>query len=402
MDLTFYVGSNGAGKSFKLNQIFKTNENSLYVNEEGQPTFSLNKPKVKIDLKNETYHFQNDLKRGSDHLNIESEQINEEFLPLLQNILELQSKNDLIKSTKSKGQEKFGNLLNIFTEFNFNNLEYICLDEPENFLDEDYIKEIARLILELAKIGLKVRVATHSVRILTECNATIEQICILDRTKEYKTNNEEIRQLMKSTRDEILAYSHKNYNLGENILAKLNACDNPQFFQVIVSQTIENEEFYKCLFNKTIVLVEGASEIVALKTIKTRFENSTEFFSPHGKVYMPFFVKLLNLLGKEVIVLIDTDKQDYKLPWILTEHFKKEQEKNKLNLIIHEPDFEDFYGIPWEEIIQSIGAKPGKRLTGEFKPIVAMIFFEDSSNQQRLYEKIQSNSVENVSKYSFV
>ncbi|WP_144514538.1 TOPRIM nucleotidyl transferase/hydrolase domain-containing protein [Bacillus thuringiensis] len=402
MDLTFYVGSNGAGKSFKLNQIFKTNENSLYVNEEGQPTFSLNKPKVKIDIKNKTYHFQNDLKRGNDHLNIESEQINEEFLPLLQNILELQSKNNLIKSTKSKGQEKFGNLLNIFTEFNFNNLEYICLDEPENFLDEDYIKEIARLILELSKIGFKVKVATHSVRILTECSASIEQICILDRTNEYTTSNEEIREIMKSTRDEIMKYTHKDHTLGKNILAKLNACDNPQFFQVIVSQTIENEEFYKCLFNKTIVLVEGASEIVALKTIKTRFENSTEFFSPHGKVYMPFFVKLLNLLGKEVIVLIDTDKQDYKLPWILTEYFKKEQEKNKLNLITHEPDFEDFYEIPWKEIVENIGIQPNERLNGEWKPIVAMIFFEDDSNQQRLYEKIQSNSVENVSKYTFV
>lgn len=402
MDLTFYVGSNGAGKSFKLNQIFKANENSLYVNEEGQPTFSLNKPKVKIDIKNKTYHFQNDLKRGNEHLNIESEQINEDFLPLLQNILELQSKNDLIKSAKSKGQEKFGNLLNIFTEFNFNNLEYICLDEPENFLDEDYIKEIARLILELAKIGFKVRVATHSVRILTECSASIEQICILDRTKEYTTSNEKIREIMKSTRDEIMKYTDKHHTLKkENMLAKLNACDNPQFFQVIVSQTIENEDFYKCLFNKTIVLVEGASEIVALKTIKTRFENSTEFFSPHGKVHMPFFVKLLNSLGKEVIVLIDADKQNHQLPGILTEYFKKEQETNKLNLITHEPDFEGFYEIPWEEIALNIGFK-AKSLTGDLKPITAMIFFEDNSNQQRLFEKIQLNSVGNVSKYAFV
>ncbi|MEK4497422.1 TOPRIM nucleotidyl transferase/hydrolase domain-containing protein [Bacillus tropicus] len=402
MDLIFYVGSNGSGKSFKLNQIFKANENSLYVNEEGQPTFSLNKPKVKIDFKNKIYHFQNDLKRGVEHLNIETEQINEEFLPLLQNILELQYKNDLIKSTKSKGQEKFGNLLNIFTEFNFNNMEYICLDEPENFLDEDYIKEIARLILELAKIGFKVRVATHSVRILTECNASIEQICILDKAKEYTTSNEEIRGIMKSTRDEIMKYTHKDHMLAKNILAKLNACDNPQFFQVIVSQTIENEDFYKCLFNKTIVLVEGASEIVALKTIKTRFENSTEFFSPHGKVHMPFFVRLLNSLGKEVIVLIDADKQDHQLPGILTEYFNKEQQTKKLNLITHEPDFEGFYKIPWKEIVENIGITPGKNLRGEWKPIVAMIFFEDDGNQQQLYEKIQSNSVEPVSKYAFV
>ncbi|RMA90227.1 TOPRIM nucleotidyl transferase/hydrolase domain-containing protein [Priestia megaterium] len=401
MDLMFFVGPNGAGKSFKLNHIFNHNNNSLYVNEEGQPAFSLNKPKVKIDIENKIYHFQNDLKRGTEQVEMETEQINEEFLPLLQEALKLQHKNDLIKSTKSKGQEKFSNLLNIFTEFNFNNLQYICLDEPENFLDEDYIKEIAQLILKLAEVGFKVRVATHSVRILTECHASIEQISILNRTKEYTTSIEEIRETMKNTRDEIIKLENRDHTLGGVMLAKLNACDNDTFFKVFISQTIENEEFYKCLFNKTIILVEGASEIIALKTIKNRFENSTEFFSPHGKVYMPFFVELFSSLGKEVIVLIDTDVQNYSLPWLLTEYFNGEKEKNKLNLITHEPDFETFYEIPWKEIAQDIGIKT-KKLTGDLKPMVAMIFFDDYNNQQRLYKKIQLDSVVNDKKYVFV
>jgi predicted ATPase len=401
MDLLFFVGPNGAGKSFNLNRLYNNSNNSLYVNEEGQPTFSISKPKVKIDIENKIYHFQNDLKRGTERVEIVSEQINEGFFPLLHEIFELQYKNELIKSTKSKGQEKFSNLLNIFTEFNFNNLEYICLDEPENFLDEDYIKVISRLILKLAKVGFKVRIATHSVRILTECHASIEQIRILNRTEEYKTSIEEIRELMKSTRDDIIKFQNKDYNLGNSILTKLNACDNDKFFQVFISQTIENEDFYKCLFNKTIVLVEGASEIVALKTIKNRFDSSTEYFSPHGKVHMPFFMKLFIALGKKVIVLIDTDIENYKLPWILTEYFKAEKEITNFHLITHEPDLETFYDIPWKEIAEDIGFKI-KELKGELKPMVSMLFFDEAVNQQRLYESIHLDSVGNDKKYVFV
>ncbi|HDR7827000.1 TOPRIM nucleotidyl transferase/hydrolase domain-containing protein [Bacillus cereus group sp. Bce001] len=401
MDLIFFVGPNGAGKSFNLKRIFSNNDNALYVNEEGQPTFSLNKPKVKIDLESKTYHFQNELRRGTEQLEIETEQISEELLPLLNKVGELQNKNKVIQYTKSKGQEKFSNLLNIFMDFNFNNLEYICLDEPENFLDEDYIKEIARLILELARIGFKVRVATHSVRILTECQATIEQISILNKTREYKTSNEQIKETMKSTRNAILEFQNKDYTLGGIMLAKLNACDNDTFFRIFVSQTIENESFYKCLFNKTVVLVEGASEIVALRTIKDRFANSTEFFSPHGKVYMPFFVRLFNSLGKEVIVLIDTDKEDFRLPWILTEYFKKEKEKNNLNLITHDPDFETFYNIPWQEIALGMGIRTSS-LTGDLKPMVSMVFFDNDNNKQLLYEKIQLGSIEGKNQYAFI
>lgn len=401
MDLLFFVGPNGAGKSFNLNRIFKDEDNALYVNEEGQPTFSLNKPKVKIDIENRVYQFQNDLKRGMQQIEIETDQINKNFSPILDEVLKLQYKNNLIISTKSKGQEKFSNLLSIFTEFNFNNLEYICLDEPENFLDEDYIKEIARLILKLAEVGFRVRVATHSVRILTECCASIGQIRILNRRKQYEISIETIRETMKSTRDEIIKFENKDYTLGGIMLDKLNACDNEIFFQVFIAQTIENEAFYKCLFNKTIVLVEGASEIAALKTIKNRFENSTEFFSPYGKVYMPFFLKLFNTLGKEVIVIIDTDKQDYRLPWVLTEYFKAEQEKRKFNLITHEPDFETFYGIPWEEIAQDIGIKT-RNLTNDLKPIIAMVFFDDFNNQKLLYENLQIDSVTDDNKFVLV
>ncbi|KON69127.1 hypothetical protein AKG34_10255 [Peribacillus butanolivorans] len=402
MDIQFFVGVNGAGKSFNLNKIYSESENSLYVNEEGLPSFSIRKPRVKIDLENKMYHFIKDSQRGTgEYEEPSSEHIQEKFLILLYEALELQKKNEVFKNNKSKGQEKFSNLLTIFTDYNFNNLEYICLDEPENFLDEDYIKLIGRLILNLAKVGFKVRVATHSVRILTECRASIEQIIILNRAEKYNIDVRAIEELMRNVSDEVLKFENKHMQVDSRMKTKLKSYEYPRLFKSLISQTIENEDFYKCLFNKTIILVEGESEVVALKAIKNRFESSTEFFTPHGKVYMPFFAKLFSVLGKEVVVIIDVDTEKQTMPWVLTQYFENERHINDLKLISHQPDFEEYYNIPWREIAEDIGLK-NKILTGELKPLVAMIFFDEIQNQQVLYDNLQRVTEKDTSIFQFV
>lgn len=404
MELIFFVGSNGSGKTFALNQIYKADSNSLFIDEEGKPEFLRKRPKVKIDFATSTYYFNNDLIRGVSRGEVEEEKINEKFMPILKKIVELQGKIKEIK-IKSKGQEKFATLLDIFTDYSFNNIECICIDEPENFLDEDYIKEISQIILQLAEIDIKVSVATHSTRILMECEAKINQITLMDRTKKLNISYEEIREIMSNTRTEILKFRNKDFQLENIILDKLNACDNDDHFRVLVSQIIENEDFFKCLFNKRIILVEGASEIIALKYLKTSFDSSTQVFTSHGKVYMPFFVNLFERLGKDVIVIIDTDekeKQDYKLPWIITQYFKNKQTNQKLKLIVHEPDLERYYDINWKKIIEDIGMKSKhKRLSGELKPIVSMIFFYKKQNQDLLLASINSLSEEESSQFDF-
>ncbi|KOP30889.1 hypothetical protein ADM98_05455 [Exiguobacterium sp. BMC-KP] len=405
MDLNFLVGSNGSGKTFALKQFFEENSHSVFINEEGHPSFKITKPSVRIDFESKIYSFQDESRRGEQSVEPQQEEINADFLPLLQEILKLKSKLSLI-TLKSKGQEKFSNLLNIFTEYNFNNVKCICFDEPENFLDEDYIKEISRIIVMLSKIGLKVKVATHSTRILIECNATMNKIFIVNRFGNHHINFEGIREMMRETTTDIRSFESRDFTIGSTMLNKLNAYQNEEYLGVLVSQLIESEEFFRCLFNKTIVLVEGASEIIALNTIKNRFATSTQVFTAHGKVYMPFFARLLTYLGKEVIVVIDTDNARHpQLPRAITAYFNNEKEVNNLNLVLHDPDLESFYDIPWSEIsarvgYTTVGGDP--YLTGELKSIASMLFFNINTNQDRLFETMQQSSSPEDDSYDFI
>ncbi|WP_214770517.1 TOPRIM nucleotidyl transferase/hydrolase domain-containing protein [Exiguobacterium sp. s133] len=400
MDLNFFVGSNGAGKTFTLRQFFEENNHSVFINEEGHPSFKITKPNVRIDFESGIYYFQDESRRGEQPEESQQERISSAFLPLLKEISILKRKLSLI-TLKSKGQEKFSNLLNIFTEYNFNNIKCICLDEPENFLDEDYIKEVSRIIVMLSKIGLKVKVATHSTRILIECNATMNKIFIVNRSGHHYINFEGIREMMRETTTNIRSFESRDFTIGAYMLNKLNAYQNEEYLRVLVSQLIESEEFFRCLFNKTIVLVEGASEIIALNTIKNRFPTSTQVFTAHGKVYMPFFVKLLNYLGKNVIVVIDTDQDArHSLPRAITSYFNNEKEVNNLNLVLHDPDLEGHYGIPWREISSRLGYR-SDQLNGDLKSIVSMIFFNQSDNQDRLFDKIQLSCSQEETSYDF-
>ncbi|PFB33650.1 hypothetical protein CN392_17940 [Bacillus cereus] len=90
----------------------------------------------------------------------------------------------------------------------------------------------------------------------------------------------------------------------------------------------------RSLYNK-IVIVERDSDIIALQSIKHKFGNSTDIYSPNGKVYTPFFIRLFLRLNKHLIVIIDDD--------------------NEIHLVLHKPDLEVFYGIDAEVGAQNLG-----------------------------------------------
>lgn len=391
MDIKIYVGPNGSGKTTALKKIFKDNPAALYINEEGQPQFNQSKMKVRLDFTAYKYIYNNELERGSaNSKNAETETISPKLNAFIKLLSSLVEKNKYMNEKPSKGQEKFTNILMILSEYNLNNLNYICFDEPENFLDEDHIKLVCRLFRELANADIKICIATHSVRLLSEINVNIKDLCILNRTitgvETINLTLERLRSIMEETACKTLSFENRNYTIRNNIKTKLNAYENELFFQALITQTLYNDEFYRCLFNKFIILVEGKSEILAFNSIKNRFESSTEFYTPHGKVYMPFFVEVFKTLKKDVLVIIDGDEgsQDG-LVLALTDYFKEKSLSSEIKLKVHNPDFETVYNIPSDEILTEIGIS---RSTNEFKPIVSMIYFNEVSNRDNLYNKI--------------
>lgn len=393
MDIKIYVGPNGSGKTTALKKIFKDNPAALYINEEGQPQFNQNKMKVRLDFTASKYIYNNELERGrANSKNTETEIISPKLNAFINLLSSLVEKNKYMNDKPSKGQEKFTNILTILSEYNLNNLNYICFDEPENFLDEDHIKLVCRLFKELANADIKISIATHSVRLLSEINVNIKDLCILNRTitgvETISLTTERLRSIMETTAYETLSFENRNYNIGNNIKTKLNAYENELYFQALITQTLYNDEFYRCLFNKLIILVEGKSEILAFNSIKNRFESSTEFYTPHGKPYMPFFVEVFKTLRKDVLVIIDGDEgsQDG-LVLALTEYFKEKSLNNEIKLKVHTPDFETVYNIPSVDILTGIGISRRSNIN-EFKPIISMIYFNDESNRDNLYNKI--------------
>ncbi|PFM94284.1 hypothetical protein COJ53_00625 [Bacillus cereus] len=128
-------------------------------------------------------------------------------------------------------------------------------------------------------------------------------------------------------------------DVDPGIKYKLGITELEDTFDGFIKQTIKSDNFYRCLFYRSIVIVEGDSDIIALQSIKHKFGNSTDIYSPNGKAYIPFFVRLFLRLNKHLIVIIDDDNKEEEVgnlrhPVAITNFLEGLYRDNEIHLVL--------------------------------------------------------------------
>ncbi|ATO49870.1 TOPRIM nucleotidyl transferase/hydrolase domain-containing protein [Brevibacillus laterosporus] len=391
--LRFLIGMNGSGKTYALNKALKVHEqHAILVTEDGMPIIPRHMNQVSVNIEKMSYSYTDEASRGQSGRATEEESISDRVQKVVLYCNDIKRKLNLFKK-KSKGQEKLFNMMAIFTNYNLNHIKAVYFDEPENFLDEEFLKVIAEFFRLLVDSSFIVRVATHNSRLLNILMVSLEDIIFFNSHTQFLVSNDEMKELYGLASSEIEEIREANrIQTDASIKYKLDLLNYPLAFDNFVEQSLKSEEFYRCLFYKKVIIVEGISDIIALSSMKNEFESSIEIFNPNGKAFIPFFVYLFLKLKKEVVVIIDDDipEQDentnLKHPVAITHLLRKFATMGDIRLVLHTPDLEGFYNIDLVEIGKNLGMSSSVRNSnkGWNKSLAAFIFFSDESNKQRL------------------
>jgi ABC-type ATPase involved in cell division len=406
--LKFLVGMNGSGKTYALNKALKEQEHQAFlITEDGMPIIPRQMNKISINFENMSYRYLDEGSRGKLDRVTEEESISIRVHKVTNYCRETMGKLDLFK-VKSKGQEKLYNMMSIFNSYNLNTIRIIYFDEPENFLDEEFLKVVGEFFGVLIESGFIVRVATHNSRLLNILKIRLEDIIFFNNYSQFIITEDEIKKIYLMSSSDIEAIRlENNIQQDASIHYKLDLLTHPHAYDNFIQQNLTNEELYRCLFYKKIIIVEGISDITALSSMKNEFESSIETFNPNGKAFIPFFVNLFLKLKKEVIVIIDDDipitaeDTNIKHPVAITHYLKNLEEKGQIKLVVHTPDLEGFYNIDLDHIGSMLGMSSSvkSKNRGWHKTLAAFIFFSDEENKQRLKRHILGSS--NESQFEF-
>lgn len=379
-----FVGRNGSGKSFALNSILEHyKHNSLYISEEGIP--KVLHPKNSVQIYNDKYIYTDEKLRGVGKTETEEYEIDSRSLDIIEYCRTVLKEIDKVKN-KSQGQKKMASILKIFLSYNFNNIDYILFDEPENFLDESYLRVVARLIQKLQDGQFKVRIATHNSTLMVLLNINVIDIRFFKDREIITITHQKMKDLLKKSK-EMIEHKRLIEKLDEDssIAYKLKIYENEDLFCNYIDSHIKDIEFYQTIFYPNIIIVEGISDKQALKSIYHAFNETTILFVTDGKAWIIFFVLLFNELKKDIKVIIDEDKDNHMLAitYVL-------QAMKNIKLIIHTPDMEGEYGLDLRAVADRYGMsnKVRKNNNGWLKQIAAYDYFKDDVNQTKLLDKV--------------
>lgn len=374
---------NGSGKTYALNEALKEQEQRAFlITEDGMPIIPKQMNKISVDFQNMSYNYLNEGSRGQSGRESEQENISGRVFRVISFCEDIMRKLNLFKK-KSKGQEKLFNMMSIFTSYNLNHVRIIYFDEPENFLDEEFLKVIAEFFGILLECNFVVRVATHNSRLLNILKVNLEDIIFFSNHSKFNVLEDEVIELYRMTSDKIenIRVEEPNIQIDSSIQYKLNLLNHRHAFDSFIEQNLKSDEFYRCLFYKQVIIVEGDSDITALASLKNEFDNSLEVFNPNGKAFIPFFVELFLKIRKEVIVIIDGDiplREEatlFKHAVAITHYLKAAEARDEIKLVVHDPDLEKFYDIDLDQIGRFLGMPSAVRnKRGWHKTIAAYIF----------------------------
>ena len=335
----YLIGGNGAGKSYTLNTILSRLPNeAIYISEEGIAHIKNQKNKVAINTEKGLYVYIDEKTRGN-NTKTEQQKIEEKSLSIIHYCNAIITNLKKI-SNKSQGQKKLQNIMEIFTNYNLNNLKFILFDEPENFLDEEYLKVIANLIKILIEKEFNIRVATHNSRLLAILQVNIDNIAFFVNREVILISSQEVYSLFNEVAAKIENERiSKKYNIDPTIQYKLEITKYADVFVNYIENNLKSIEFYRCLFYQEVFIIEGISDLEALNSISNSFNNSVNIYCPNGKAWIPFYTMLFKKLKKKISIIIDVDSQHASVLTTVLDSI------DDIKVIKHDPDMETFYGI---------------------------------------------------------
>lgn len=387
------VGPNNTGKTYLLKRIYNDlNNKVLYISEEG---FSHTKDeKNKVSIVNGHYVYIDDKNRGNN-----SEPMVEKLLESSSNIVKFASSLRVkIKYTLlSLGSMKMNNILSVFTEYNLNNLDYILIDEPENSLDDNGIKVISKLIMNLTENGKKVVFVTHSPRLLDVLSVCIDDIYIQPamladlinlRLEDVYNIYEETAKIMNSIKS----------STPKNEVEKLAYSAKECFRNVYINVILHSEEFYRVLFYRSVIILEGFSEKLSLKVVRDKVDDCHNTFYSNGKYMAMFLMVLFSKLCSNVICIIDSDEpidengKKNTFESVLTNKLKEVASNRNISIKDIPHDLERYLEIDNNVIIELFeGSVPTNRLKDvrkKYKPYICYYALQNDINRQEKFLKI--------------
>lgn len=387
-NVRFLIGPNGAGKTYSMKKSLKDHEkNSLFISENGNLEIKMKRNKVITDLKSCVYILVDEKAYGTrEKEKTTTIKIDQRVIPLIK-YCEKQIKSFENMKMKSKGQEKIYNIFNELYRYVLNSIDIIYFDEPENFLDDMGLRKISKLFTLIEEAKIKLVVASHSFSLCSILKIPIEHLIFINRTNinkpPYIVNNMNTidrkiaKELYKQESINIEQWRRKkSIDINGKYKKMLDYYTDDKFFDLYLNDVLYSEQFYRALFYQNIIIVEGSSEKRIVSKLDLRDElNSTFFYVAFGKAFVPFFAKLFECIGKNVKIIIDSDRVPLsggtaKTEYAVTLYLKDTYHDDA---IVFDPDLERYFKMDLSEFKHLIPEKNAK-------VYVADMFFQDKSN----------------------
>ena len=180
------------------------------------------------------------------------------------------------------------------------------------------------------------------------------------------------------------------YEEDSGILKKLTIYQNNSLFDDLLNHFLKSEEFYRMLFYKEILIIEGETEKIILKKIYKNISSNSHFFCVNGKAFLPFFAELFIYFNKKLKIVFDSDRKinpksnKYTTAVAITNYF--EEKHNKISKIF-EYDLENHFNIDLDYFRISNGFNNKNKFM--VKQFAAEEFFKNGSNLEKFIKFIK-------------
>lgn len=322
-DPLFLIGSNGSGKTYTL-KVYQdiTEGKSIYISEEGTLDVKMFRSNAIPKLDTAEYLLYPKSRYYGETKEREEIKIVKIDKGLMELLFYCKKEIEFYNSVKnkSKGQEKVFNIFNIVFNTFMNPIKIIFFDEPENFLDDLGLRKISVLFSMLKKANIKLVVATHSYSLCNLLKIPMDNIIFINKWFDIDESNyknsiicqslKNIKKMYRTCTEDFEKYIiTKNLDIDKGITMKMHYFEDSKLFKLFLNDVLKSEQFYRALFYKRIILVEGASENRIIRKLNIEQLHDDFFFVTYGKAFMIFLAELFTRIGKEIIIITDSDKK---------------------------------------------------------------------------------------------